>query len=192
MRPAKSMGSRIMATPTSEMVSQSPNSIHIVASSSSMPPSTAASSLSFLPPTSPMRNQPRQTKHEHHTSFDSTPITLAWYVKRPTNKTRIRNWLDRQYYQYEVTWGLYVLTPTEKIIINTLALSFLSLIVYGITKLTVFYYIVGVICQCVTILARNGRVILQELSKLLVDTVILSASSASVGRKIMLLARGTV
>ena len=177
MRPHKSMGSQTMTTPISEIVSQSSNSIHLVHSSGSIPPSAPASASSSFSSASPRRNPLRQTKHEHHTSFDLTPITPAWYVKRPTNKTRIRNWLDRQYYQFEVTWGLYVLTPTEKIMINTLVLSFFSLILYGFAKLTVFHYVVDVICQCATILARNGRVILQELSELLMDRSISSSSS---------------
>ena len=178
MRPDKSMGSQTMTTPISEIGSQSPNSIHFVPSSSSIPPSAPASSSYSFPSTSPMRNLLRRTKQEQqHTSFDLTPIAPAWYVERRTGKARIRNWLDRQYYQYEVTWGLYVLTPTEKIIINTLVLSFFSLILYGFAKLTVFHYVVDVICQCATILARNGRVILQELSELLMDRSISSSSS---------------
>jgi hypothetical protein len=113
-------------------------------------------------------------KYEPNTSFDWTPVPQPWYVKRPSNKPHVRNWLDRHYYQYEVTWGLYVLTPTEKLIINTLVLSFFSLIVYGLTKLTLFQYVVS---QCVAILLRNGRVILKELSELLMDITVVSSSS---------------
>lgn len=32
------------------------------------------------------------------------------------------------HYQYEVTFGLYVLTPTEKLVLNTIVLSLLSLL----------------------------------------------------------------
>lgn len=36
------------------------------------------------------------------------------------------------YYQYEVTFTLYMLTPGEKIILNTIVICFLSLVGYGV------------------------------------------------------------
>lgn len=132
------------APPLSAIISPSSNYLHLVASATPIP---LSSSGSTSPPTSPICNDRthRQPKHEHHTSFDLTPVTPAWYVKRHSNKSHLRNWLDRQYYLYEVTWGLYVLTPTEKNIINTVILSFISLIVYGFTKIAMFNYIMGII-----------------------------------------------
>ncbi|CAD6572487.1 MAG: hypothetical protein ASARMPREDX12_005245 [Alectoria sarmentosa] len=38
-------------------------------------------------------------------------------------------WLQRKRYQYEVTFSLYMLTPTEKFIFNTFLLLFISLII---------------------------------------------------------------
>jgi hypothetical protein len=111
-----------------------------------------------------------------HTSFDLTPVSPAWYFERPLDQSRLRNWLHRRYYQYEVTWGLYVLTPTEKLIINTLVLSFFSLIVYGFTKIVVLRYVAVVVWKTGVVLLRNGRIILRELGELLLD----SGSSSSI------------
>lgn len=36
--------------------------------------------------------------------------------------TAVLRWLQRKRYQYEVTFSLYMLTPTEKFIFSTLAL----------------------------------------------------------------------
>jgi len=38
-------------------------------------------------------------------------------------------WLRRKQYQYEVTFSLYMLTPTEKFIFNTFLILFLSMII---------------------------------------------------------------
>ncbi|KAL2039175.1 hypothetical protein N7G274_008224 [Stereocaulon virgatum] len=38
-------------------------------------------------------------------------------------------WLQRKRYQYEVTFSLYMLTPTEKFIFNTCALLFFSMVI---------------------------------------------------------------
>jgi len=38
-------------------------------------------------------------------------------------------WLQRKRYQYEVTFSLYMLTPTEKVIFNTFIFLFFSMIV---------------------------------------------------------------
>ncbi|KAF2083888.1 hypothetical protein K490DRAFT_8477, partial [Saccharata proteae CBS 121410] len=38
-------------------------------------------------------------------------------------------WLQRKRYQYEVTFSLYMLTPTEKFIFNSFLFLFLSMIV---------------------------------------------------------------
>ncbi|KAI9052168.1 hypothetical protein LZ554_003530 [Drepanopeziza brunnea f. sp. 'monogermtubi'] len=41
---------------------------------------------------------------------------------------KLRLW----YYQYEVTFSLYMLEPTEKIVLNAFVLSMFSLMVYGV------------------------------------------------------------
>ncbi|KAF2810583.1 uncharacterized protein BDZ99DRAFT_386242 [Mytilinidion resinicola] len=38
-------------------------------------------------------------------------------------------WLQRKRYQYEVTFSLYMLTPTEKFIFNSFLFLFLSMII---------------------------------------------------------------
>ncbi|PKY06810.1 hypothetical protein P168DRAFT_316787 [Aspergillus campestris IBT 28561] len=49
-------------------------------------------------------------------------MTLLWMI------TSFVRWLRLKHYQYEVTFAVYMLTPTEKVIFNTLLLSLLSMI----------------------------------------------------------------
>jgi Small subunit of serine palmitoyltransferase-like len=72
-----------------------------------------------------------------HTSFD-VPQSPAWHAKSPPNRSGLRRWFERTYYQYEVTWGVFMLTRGEKFIINSLVLTMFSLIGYGVTKLAIF------------------------------------------------------
>src|SRR5271170_4230323 len=54
-------------------------------------------------------------------SFDAPSDSPVWTKQPPnTSTSKIRQWVERRYYQYEVTWGLYVLTPGEKVVINSL------------------------------------------------------------------------
>ncbi|KAK7534097.1 uncharacterized protein J3D65DRAFT_669790 [Phyllosticta citribraziliensis] len=43
--------------------------------------------------------------------------------------TAVLRWLQRKRYQYEVTFSLYMLTPTEKFIFNSFLFLFLSMII---------------------------------------------------------------
>ncbi|EED19312.1 conserved hypothetical protein [Talaromyces stipitatus ATCC 10500] len=47
----------------------------------------------------------------------------------PSVFTSLLRWLRLKIYQYEVTFALYMLTPTEKFIFNSLVLAFLSLFI---------------------------------------------------------------
>ncbi|CAL3965975.1 hypothetical protein PZA11_002780 [Diplocarpon coronariae] len=42
-------------------------------------------------------------------------------------------WLQRKRYQYEVTFSLYMLTPTEKFIFNSFLFLFFSMVVIAMT-----------------------------------------------------------
>ncbi|KAG9236609.1 hypothetical protein BJ875DRAFT_455934 [Amylocarpus encephaloides] len=42
-------------------------------------------------------------------------------------------WLQRKRYQYEVTFSLYMLTPTEKFIFNSFLFLFFSMIIIAMT-----------------------------------------------------------
>ncbi|KAI9826246.1 MAG: hypothetical protein M1819_007414 [Sarea resinae] len=42
-------------------------------------------------------------------------------------------WLQRKRYQYEVTYSLYMLTPTEKFIFNSFLFLFLSMVIIAIS-----------------------------------------------------------
>jgi hypothetical protein len=61
---------------------------------------------------------------------------------------RLSNYLQVRYYQYEVTFGLYMMTLTEKIILNTILFTILVGILYG------FYvgleqFVVDTVCKIV-------------------------------------------
>ncbi|KAL2075102.1 hypothetical protein VTL71DRAFT_44 [Oculimacula yallundae] len=72
----------------------------------------------------------------------STPYPSIW-SESSSSKSKSTSPIDTiikkvqlWHYQYEVTFSLYILTPTEKIIMNTIVLSSLSLLIYGIVALT--------------------------------------------------------
>lgn len=120
---------------------QRPRVLHLVGSDPSS--KNNAKSSQYIPRSSVtnLSNfalRPKGEPHVEHTSFDSAPTCPAWYVQSLPNNSRLRVWLERRYYQYEVTWGLYVLTCGEKIIINSLVLIMLSLIAYGIASVAIF------------------------------------------------------
>ncbi|KAL2399131.1 hypothetical protein ABEF95_001742 [Exophiala dermatitidis] len=45
---------------------------------------------------------------------------------------KVSNQLRMRYYQYEVAFGVYVMTPTEKIVFNTIVLAILSAFLYAV------------------------------------------------------------
>ncbi|RPA71325.1 hypothetical protein BJ508DRAFT_419952 [Ascobolus immersus RN42] len=45
----------------------------------------------------------------------------------------VLKFLRRKNYQYEVTFSLYMLTPTEKIVLNTILLFIFSMALYAIS-----------------------------------------------------------
>ncbi|EAU32415.1 conserved hypothetical protein [Aspergillus terreus NIH2624] len=46
--------------------------------------------------------------------------------------TKLVRWIRLKIYQYEVTFAVYMLTPTEKFIFNTLLLTLIAMILTGI------------------------------------------------------------
>jgi len=86
-----------------------------------------------------------------HESFDfETTHHLPSHSKAFTKTNQFQAWLARKYYQYEVTWGLYVLTPAEKLIINSLVLFMISLILYGTSQIAAFHSAVAFILEFVS------------------------------------------
>lgn len=45
---------------------------------------------------------------------------------------KVTNYFRLKYYQYEVTFGLYVMTPMEKLVLNTIVGTIIALLLYGI------------------------------------------------------------
>jgi hypothetical protein len=75
-----------------------------------------------------------------HTSFDFDSEYLPSQRQITPKISPSQTWLRRKYYQYEVTWGLYVLTPGEKVVINSLVLSMLALVLYGTSQIALLRY----------------------------------------------------
>lgn len=67
-------------------------------------------------------------------SFDAPPESSVWKTQPPTSTSKIRQSISRRYYQYEVTWGLYILTPGEKFVIYSIVFIMVSLMAYTITN----------------------------------------------------------
>ncbi|TKA22688.1 hypothetical protein B0A50_07781 [Salinomyces thailandicus] len=55
---------------------------------------------------------------------------LAFLLYQPTTLVR---WLQKKNYQYEVTFALYMLTPTEKFVFNSILFLTTSLLALAIT-----------------------------------------------------------
>ena len=60
--------------------------------------------------------------------------------------TKVSNYVHLRYYQYEVTFGLYMMTPGEKVVFNTILLGILAAIACGL-----FFglqpFLVKLVCQ---------------------------------------------
>jgi hypothetical protein len=77
---------------------------------------------------------------------------------------KLSNYLQVRYYQYEVTFGLYMMTPTEKIILNTILFTILAGILYAFyiglerfvidTVCKLVYYITGSITSAPVLCVR--------------------------------------
>ncbi|KLJ11860.1 hypothetical protein EMPG_13007 [Blastomyces silverae] len=92
---------------------------HII--SQSPPPSSTSSSMSISPTYSP--TYPYAPPVDNPAPVDPNSPNL---LKRLTSR------LQLAYYRYEVTYGIYVMTPGEKFVANTFLLVFISLLVYGL------------------------------------------------------------
>jgi hypothetical protein len=73
---------------------------------------------------------------------------------RVTMPAKVSNYLRLRYYQYEVTCGLYMMTPTEKVIFNSVILLVFSTIllslIWGLQP-----FIVNNICKLVYLLTGS-------------------------------------
>lgn len=65
--------------------------------------------------------------------YSSTSAPAAFRVQRTRNP--FKRFFDRvrlEYYRYEVTFGLYVMTPSEKLVANTFVAVVLSLLLWAL------------------------------------------------------------
>ncbi|KAL6244120.1 hypothetical protein RBB50_008990 [Rhinocladiella similis] len=62
----------------------------------------------------------------------STSTSFHEGKRRISVPAKVSNYLRLRYYQYEVTFGLYVMTPTEKLVFNTIVLAAFAFLVYAL------------------------------------------------------------
>jgi hypothetical protein len=135
------MASRTTTT-TQTRMAETPQILHLIGSD------TISLKQSISQPSDTNLNIHRKGEYQKdHSSFDSESVFPAWYVRPPPNTSRSRFWLKRQYYRYEVTWGLYMLTLGEKVIINSLVFITFSMIAYGIARVMMLQLVCGLITQ---------------------------------------------
>lgn len=63
--------------------------------------------------------------------FSSTALPLSDKPQIALSN-RVSNYLRLRYYQYEVTFGLYVMTATEKFVLNTIILAIFGALFYAL------------------------------------------------------------
>lgn len=67
-------------------------------------------------------------------------------LRRRVSTSNVSNYVRLRYYQYEVTFGLYMLTSGEKVVLNTIVFGILAALSYGL-----FFglqpFLVGLICR---------------------------------------------
>jgi hypothetical protein len=85
-----------------------------------------------------------------HESFDFETTAVPSHTKTFTETNQFQTFLARKYYQYEVTWGLYVLTPAEKTLINGLVLFMVSLVLYGTSQIAFLHSAIGFLLEFVS------------------------------------------
>ncbi|KIW64113.1 hypothetical protein PV04_09069 [Phialophora macrospora] len=78
----------------------------------------------------------------------SDPYSHDPYLRKPrvSMAAKVSNYLRLRYYQYEVTFGLYVMTPAEKVVFNSIILFAFCALIYAL-----FYefqpFIVNSVCR---------------------------------------------
>ena len=74
----------------------------------------------------------------------------------PAVPAKVTNYLHLRYYQYEVTFGLYMLTMREKLVLNTIILGILAALIYGIC-FGLQPFVVRIVCRFVWYLTGTFR-----------------------------------
>ncbi len=65
---------------------------------------------------------------------------------RASVSVKVSNYLRLRYYQYEVTFGLYVMTPREKLVFNLMVLTALTALLYALFW-GVESFIINTVCK---------------------------------------------
>jgi sensor histidine kinase YesM len=94
---------------------------------------------------------------EHVNYFSNSKMSYSIHMLSPSNRprkprisvpTKLSNYLRLRYHQYEVTFGLYMMTPAEKLVLNTIILVILSALFYAL-YLGLEPFVVRTICRLI-------------------------------------------
>jgi len=69
-------------------------------------------------------------------------------LRRSVSASNVSNYVRLRYYQYEVTFGLYMLTSGEKVVLNTIVFGILATLSYALL-FGLQPFLVGLICRFV-------------------------------------------
>ncbi|RMZ76485.1 hypothetical protein DV738_g4946, partial [Chaetothyriales sp. CBS 135597] len=62
-----------------------------------------------------------------------SPSAMSKYSHaRNSITSKVTSYLQQRYYQYEITFGLYVMTPNEKFVLNSIVVAMTSAILYAL------------------------------------------------------------
>jgi len=109
-------------------------------------------------------------------NYFSSPIAMAAvqllaassssHIRKPrmSMPAKVSNYLRLRYYQYEVTFGVYMMTPTEKLVFNTLILAIFAALAFALfwgfrpfivnAVCRILYYITGSLLTAPELCAR--------------------------------------
>ncbi|OJD14216.1 hypothetical protein AJ78_05430 [Emergomyces pasteurianus Ep9510] len=86
----------------------------------------------ITPPSTQPSTQPSMSISSSYPYAPPIDDPAPYHRSRPNVLKRLRSRLQLAYYRYEVTYGIYVMTPEEKFVANTFLLVFISLLVWGL------------------------------------------------------------
>ena len=92
----------------------------------------------------PLSNSPAPSP----TIFSLVAHNLPPRKPRLSTTQRVADNVRKRYYQYEVTFALYMMTPGEKMVFNTLVLAVFGLLAYGLYR-GLEGFVINSVCQLV-------------------------------------------
>lgn len=89
---------------------------------------TVPKSIDLYKPSSSSPSTSDQGVIMHFSPKQVPPRSLHMSTPIPRTAANLNKYLALKYYQYEVTYGLYVMTLGEKLVVNSIVVGLLSLV----------------------------------------------------------------